>query len=426
MSTDNQFFNGAYEMGEITFHSERGSYFTRNGKLRLRSGTILPAAGYPLAAADGGLMVNGIASTIPANIAVTGWATNGTGTWIIAYGNASTVLISTDNLATLTTKTHNNANPVVDVQFNAASSRFITFGCSTSAVTCSYSANAGSTFTAGGSLTPGVTPTANTVRSACDGTICLAAWQSTASNTAVVTTADGVTLTSRTLAAATAANKQPLVAVLPSLGGARWLISNESSGQSSTAADGSAWVSANIPNGYRIPCGLAGGNGMFLGINSTDNGYIKSTNGTSWTIKALPSLYSVTNPTTDLFSPGGVGSVYPNWLQFDGERFVTGTANASRAANTAQGIFGYTLDGELWSTRQLTFPCESVAGSQLAVMSGNGYLGTLPAGVANQIGAQNSASWKTTCDYVGKARPVYVKGLAEGVSSPLVGYVGIN
>jgi len=415
-----------HEIGDMIADTERGTLYQKGGKTFLRTGTVLASASYPEAATDTGLMVNGLASTLPTNVAVTGYHTNGTGTWIAAYGNATNVLISTDNMATWTNKAHNNANAVVDVKWNAAQSRFITYGNSNTTISCSYSAT-GATFTGGGTYLPGVTPVAGTVRAATDGTTTLCAWRSTTSNTAVATTADGVTLTARTLSSNLSASANVLVAACVAFGAARWQVAQDGSANTfrSTASDASAWADSNALGSVAL-CGLSGGSSYMLAVK-TDGSYYRTTDGITWSQLALPSIITTSIATTDLFSVGGrTQDTYPNWLYFDGTRIVTGTALSSRGTNAAQGLFGYTTDGLLWSTRQLTFPCEATALAQLAVMSGNGYLGTLPAGVANQVGAQRSATWISACDYVGKARPVYSKGTTEAQSSPLPNYVMIS
>jgi len=376
-----------YTIGDIKFDTERGTSYQRGGKTYLRSGSVLSASSYGLASTDSGLMVNGVASTLPANVAVTGFDTNGTGTWIAAYGHATNVLISTDNMLTWTTKAHNNANSVCDVKWNPAQSKFITFGSSATQITCSNSPT-GATFTAAGSLTPGVVPVAGTVRATCDGTTILCAWQSTSANTTVATTTDGATLTSRTLSASIAANKQPLVASCISLGVARWLVAQESGTAAfyvSTASDASAWQSAGNPNitgGTTV--GVCGGSNFFTAVFS-NGATLKTTNGTTWTQSALPAQASAIVATTDMFAAGGA-ITFPNWLYFDGTRVITGTALSTTGLNAAQGLFGYTTDGDNWYTRQLTYPCSAVAGAQLAGIEGNGSMGTPPSGVANQMG----------------------------------------
>lgn len=417
-----------YEIGDMVTETERGNTFTRANKKFLRSGTILPAASYPEAAADTGLMINGLASTLPRNIALTSMpATDGAGNWVACYGDATNVLISTNNGQTWTDRAHNNTNPVMDCEWIAGASRFVTFGNSNTSITMSYATAALSTFTSGGSITPGTVPAVNTVRSATDGTIALCAWASSSgSHSVVATTTNGTSLTSQAYGATFSNNTPVMVACCVGLGAARWMVGQVLSGSAriSTATDASAFASSGNANLTSI-CGLSGGSNFFLMVSSSGQ-YNKYSGGSWGTVKTLPGILSSSSTMTDMFAPGGtISATCANWLFYDGTRIITGTSSASNGANAAQGLFAYTTDGEEWITRQLTFPSAAVSSAQLSVFAGNGYLCALPTGVSNQVGAQYSQNWLTAPDYVGKARPVYDNNSAGG-SSPRVAYTMIQ
>lgn len=398
MSYASQVLGGGSEVGDLRFDTERGSKFTRKGRVWSRCGTVYPFGPYPEAAADTGLMVNGLLSTLPGNVNVTGWATNGSGTIVAAYGDASNVLVSTNNGQTWANVAHNCGGvPVTDVVYNASVTKFVGVGnAGTTTLSACSSTTGASGWTAGG--TSSVTSAApNTARAACDGTNVLIVCQSS-STAAAATTTNGTALTARTLSSAP--TSQPLIAVLPSLGATRWLIGyNGTSWNQSSTSGATAFTTVTFPSGITI-VGLAAGNGVILAFAAGVTTYYTSATGatSSWTRRGLPG-FAVSSNSTDNFVPAA--AIGANWCSFDGTRFVTGTASSTSSA--PQGLFGYSTDGLDWVTRQLAFPTTT---SSMVVISANGYLATLPTGTANQDTAQYSAAWITSCDYVGKARPV--------------------
>lgn len=416
MSTSSQFLPSANSLGDIKEFPESGSLLMRGAESWSRAGTIYPALSYPRVASSTALaaMVNGIASTIPATTSYSrGIATNGTGTWVRTISSSSTQLeASTDGGATFTAVTHNVGCKAVDVVWNASVSRFIAVGCTNNIVYLAYSTN-GTSWTAGTSLTPGVTPTADTIRALCDGTTVVVAWIPSSGQYGIATTVNGTSYTQRTIAASGTAQNFYL-AVLPSLGGTRWIISgvatNSDCYQSANADGSGTWSSVTMTGLSSIGNrnGFAGGNGIFIMTGVT--AYATSTNGTAWTVRNYPSQKTV-NRKDGFWSGGaGIGSYsLPNWLMFDGNRFVSGTANGADFSENAQGIFGYTIDGITWYLRQLTYTQDTgVTAGQLMVFSSGTHLLAAQAAVASSSTTvvQYSLNWATSCDYVGKARPV--------------------
>lgn len=398
MSTASQFLGSSIEIGQLIQDTERGNKFTRKGQTFARTGTVYAFGSYPLAAADGGLMVNGIAATLPASVAITSWATNGAGTIVAAYGSGTNVIVSTNNGATWATAAHNNT-VMSAVVWNATSSKFVLLGNDATFLYCSNSAN-GTTWTAQTSTAMfGGVATSNTVAAVCDGTTVLCAVKSS-STTCAATTTDGSTLTARTLAAALSGSGQINVAQMVSLGVNRWLISQNTSLQQSTAANASTWVTRTYPFSAGAAAGLCSGGSQLLLFSDSSNTYATSPDGSTWATRGFP--FSASGSANDLVSPNGgnANPTAPNWLSHDGTRFITGTACNSRIS----GTFAYSSDGISWDSRQVTSAC--VASGGLAVISSNGYLVTLPVTLASLIGAQYSANWVTTCDLVGKARPI--------------------
>lgn len=406
---------GGVEIGDIMLTAEAGSKYTVRGRVFARAGTVYPSASYPLAAAEPRTMVNGLPSSVPENVNVSGWATNGSGIFVVAYGDGTNVLVSTDNGQTWSTQAHGVGISATDVAYNGT--RFIVVGNTTSAVYCRYSTNG--TSWSGSANAPVTSAVADTAHIAADGTTALIVVAGTDVANAATTT-DGSTLTARSLAVSTSATT-PFIAVLPSLGGTRWLVgSGASNWNQSTTSGATAFTSVSTPSGSGVTTvGLAAGAGIFVAFVAGTPSYYTSSNGTSWTLRGLPG-FSVSAGSTDDFVPFAVARA--NWVHFDGTRFVTSTATPS--SNAAQGVFGYSTDGIEWITRQLTYPSTQ---NGLVVMSGNGGLAALPTGSSNRVGAQYSASWLTTCDYVGKARPISTKAATiSNTSMSMAGYVRIK
>lgn len=417
-----QFLTGNSRIGDIIQCPERGHKFTDGAEVWARTGVLFAAGSYPRAAAKDVCMVNGLAATgfSSGGIALS-LATNGTGTWVMVDSTlTTTVRVSTNNGQTWSTVSHNNANPANSVVWCSGAGRFVTFGNSNTSITASYSTTGSSGWTAGGSNTPGFTPVANTVRAATDGTNIVAAWSSSSSShNTCVTTTNGTTLTSRTMTS-NIGTATVLVAALTTLSPARFIIVTDGRQvHASSASDGSTWSAAvtlsnNLLGGSTVVVGAAGGNGVYM--VAARGGYATSPDAATWTYYAWPGKLTSATAEYDAFAPGKVGATYPNWLRYEGGAFITGTANASDFSNTQQGVFGYCTDNVSFQTRQLTYPTDAVANSQLLVASGNGYLIALHAGAAAASSVQNaqySASWFTSADYVGRARPIVPAAVAS-------------
>jgi hypothetical protein len=408
MSYLTQFIAQAARVGDIREFPEAGASFPRGAETWSRCGSAIASSGFTQAIAEPRTMISGLAATLSNTVIALKMATNGTGTWVMVDAASATSLrVSTDHGATWAGVVHNLTLQASTVEWIQSAGRFVAFGCDNTNIKASYSANGTSGWTAGGSLTPPTTPTANSVRSATDGTIAVISWTSTASSASVVaTTTNGSSLTQRSFAAAISSNTNQYVACDASLGTGRWMVISESrSAKVSTAADGSAWAAVVSLSNTSIGtvCGAAGGGGGFMVTG--DAGYANSPTGATWTYRNYPSRLS--GAVTDAFAPGKSGLAYPNWLSYDGTRFITGTANAANFSNNYQGKFGYTSDGINWTLRQLTYPSENIANAQILVNSAAGYLVAAHAGVATSLqNAQSSANWITNCDYVGIARPL--------------------
>lgn len=400
---------GAYEIGDLILAQDLAPTFIRKGRTFARCGSAIPAASYPMAATDPRTMISGIASTgFPAANYIRSYATNGTGTWVFVTSSSTNVYVSTDNCATLTSVASANAYNISDVVYNASVGRFITFGNDANVIGCSYATNPDGTWSGGGTYTPGINMSPGSIRAACDGTTVVATWDANvATVNCVLTTTDASSLTVRALGSSISGT--PIISVLPSLGVSRWLIIMGTSQFVSTASDGSAWGSASTSPQSAIGniVGLASGNGKSIACGRTS--YAISTNNTSWTTYSYPLPLSASVATFDGFAPGAMATTAANWINFDGSHFVTGTATYADFGNAVQGRFGWSADGITWATRQLTYPSAAAANSQRQQASANGYLVSFQTGAAGgstHVSFQRSANWKTTCDYVGVARPL--------------------
>lgn len=419
------------QIGDIRWDTEVGMTDTLpDGSVYGRSGVQFPAASFPLAAVRQNMMINGLPSTSATALRVTGWATNGAGTIVVAYGNATTVYVTTNGGQTWATVNHNNANAVTDVAYNALNGRFISVGNTAAAITCSFSTTPASTWTAGGTSGALTSLSANSARVMSDGATCVAAAAVTAASTAyIATTVDGATVTARTgLPVSLSVAASPLIAVLPSLGATRWLVATGVAGTAqwnrSSAADGSAWTAVNSADNSNNMIGLAAGNGIFISM-ATAGVYYTSPDANTWTTRQLP--ISLGTQQSDMFNPSppaGAGvtvmASFLNGLSFDGTRFLTNSFLT--AASSPNGLFGITTDGLTWITRQLSYAAASSFG--MAVMNSGTGLATLNYGNTVSLnGALYSANWFTSCDFVGRARSF--QQTVPSTATPMVAYYRI-
>lgn len=399
----------AYDIGDLLLSPENGERFVRKGRTFSRCGSAIPASGFPRAAVNQRTMINGLASSgLPATSYIKSWASDGAGKFVFVT-DARNTYYSLDNGQTLAITSA--GNPADTVVYNASVGKFITFYNDANNVLTSSATNPGGAWSSGGSLTPGNTMIAGTIRAVCDGTNVVAAWQSnSAAAASALTTTDATTLTSRSFGASTdTSTKPPFLSVLPSLGTSRWVVMYGVTSYVSTNSSGSSWSGANTsPQGAAGNIvGLASGNGKTIACGRI--AYSISIDNLTWTTYAYPSVVSSSTPAFDGFAPGANSNTCANWLNFDGSHFVTGTATYADFANAVQGKFGFTADGLSWTMRQITYPCYAAALSQRQQVSANGYLISFQTGVGGATGhipVAYSANWKTSANYVGIARPL--------------------
>ncbi|MBL8507731.1 MAG: hypothetical protein JNM11_04655 [Chitinimonas sp.] len=190
-----------------------------------------------------------------------------------------------------------------------------------------------------------------------------------------------------------ASYSHPLVAVLPSLGAARWLVFSSTAvpASQSTAADGSAWVARTLP-GTKAAAACATATHFVLG---GWGGLYRSATGAdgSWTVATIPGSVSG--------SPSYAGTVSVAshvGLQFDGARLLI--SGGCAGSNSKASMFGYSVsDLQMVEFRQLAFPADVLNVGPLVIAIGPN-LAFLPTG-GSSIWASYAASWLSGGEYVG-------------------------
>jgi hypothetical protein len=332
MSTLTQFTGGGSEIGDFVSMPDVGALIQKpSGQNWLRTGSVATASSYPLATMDY-LKCTGAASTQAANLGsiYTDIATNGAGTWVIAYGNNTNVLYSTDNGATWATVAHNAGGNVTSVCWNATNSLFV---CAGNGATVFYTstqtaASVGSAWTArtGSAITSGTSDTA-LVR---------------ASSTEVVMTCGGGTTgnasrstngISWTAANFTSAPYSVIAnASLVSLGSGIWVAIGGGATANQRSTDGGATWS-NVAAGTAAQS-CAFGAGICVAFENTGL------------------LYTSANGATGTWTNRGnqFAGFKAAFVMFDGTRFIAQLRSIFISASDMP-VYAYSTDGLTWSVR---------------------------------------------------------------------------
>ena len=94
-------------IGSMEYWAEAGATINQpDGSEWLRTGTVKSATGYTVAASLEHLKVSGVPVTLPAAVSAYQIATDGAGTFVVAYGSSSNLLVSTNGGATWGTVSH--------------------------------------------------------------------------------------------------------------------------------------------------------------------------------------------------------------------------------------------------------------------------------------------------------------------------------
>lgn len=133
-------------IGSMRFFPESGyTILQADGSEWLRTGLAKPAASYPVAAQCQALQIFGVAATGSGPTAVYGKASNGTGTVVVASGDATNIHVSTDYGATWAAVAHNLGVNCVGVAFNGTT--WVAVGNSATSFVISTSTAPGSAWT---------------------------------------------------------------------------------------------------------------------------------------------------------------------------------------------------------------------------------------------------------------------------------------
>ncbi|MBR7792303.1 hypothetical protein KDM87_06795 [Undibacterium sp. FT147W] len=418
-----KFSGGAYQIGDAAYIPDSGTVITKPDQTKfLRSGTVALSTLYPQAAKIESLMVHGTGiSTLPATTSITAYAYDGNNTVVLCYGDATNVMVSTNKGVSFSLIPHNLGIAATSVI--RTGTRFIVAGCDGTNVKCSYSTT-GATFTAGG--TRPFTGSAGT-RMSWDGAIAvIAVSQSGVATSTIFTTTDGATLTARSIPAQIYSTSSSTVRIIcnPSAGANRWLLVGVGNtvAARSTAADASAWELVVLP--VTTIVSTSAGLGLFVCATAT-NFYASPTGATgSWTATANQ---QVTNSSSVSGAFGVVGDMS---IQFDGTRFLIGTASSSSSTFSQQ--FAYTTDFKNFTTRQ-TIP-QSIGTtynpSYLTAVPISTNLLLLPASANSPSDSYiYAANWFTSSEYVGSSVPFWMAQVAGGAGIPqrtIYGYVRVD
>ena len=395
MSEASQFMGGSgAQIGDIRAFPERGIKWgphPETAEIWLRTGTLALASMYPRAAAMPELQAFGTAAvTLPMGANVVGVATDNVLTAVACFSHATHVLVTTNGGMSWQLVPHNLAGGVVAMDVAWTGSRFVVVGNSSTHIYCSYSAY-GLAFTAGASIAPGATLSPANVRVRSDGTNCLvvAGYVSGTAGAQAALTADGTAMAVRNLAGS---YSSPLLAVLPSLGAARWLVFSNTAvpASQSTAADASTWAARILP-GTKASAACASATHFVLGGGGVLYRSATGADG-SWTVATIPG--SVTG------SPAYAGTVSVAslvGLQFDGTRLLI--SGGSAGSNSKASMFGYSSELQMVEFRQLAFPADGVYVAPLVIAIGPN-LALLPTGGISTW-ASYAANWLNGGEYVG-------------------------
>lgn len=384
------FKGGGDQIGDMQFFPETGTLITKpNGSQWLRTGMPGIAPGtYTIAAAQESLKISGITATNSTSVSATQIADNGAGTYVMAYGDTTNVLVSTNSGATWTTAAHGVAQAVTGVCWNGT--RFICVANTATSFFGGFSTN-GTSWTAG-TNSGGAGMAAGTARIIWNGTIAIAAAGGSAV-TQAATTPDGSAFTARSVTTTMG------TAVAMELGASGTVIAySTSSGNGNSTTNGTAWTTRAAPTGVGSPFSItySAASGLYL-FSTTSSAYYTSPDLTTWTPRTFPTT------TTGL----GSGSK----ITGDNSRFYAGAPSATAPA------FYWSSDGVTWNRRWTAMNPPTSSGWYV-------YKGLI---LANPGTASTTIAYMTsftTPDAIGSAVNVLINDTAS--PSQAVGYLRIK
>jgi len=323
-------------IGDFAESPDIGALVTAaSGQQWLRTGSVATGASYPLAQAVDYLKCTGAASTQATSLSATNTdiATDGANRWVIAYGDATNLLYSTDNGATWATVAHNATQIVTSVCWNATNSLFVCAGNTTTNFFTSTqtAASVGSAWTVrtGSAITGGTATTALVRASAAE--VVMTCGGGTTGNASRST--NGTTWTAANFIAApyTAINQASLV----SLGSSIWLVQGSGPSQTQRSTDGGTTWATAVGIGSTVSQGAFGaGICVIPEVGSPGNIYTSATGATgTWTNRGNP-----------------FGMWRALQIMFDGTRFIA-SLSVLLGSSGFKNAYAYSTDGLTWSIR---------------------------------------------------------------------------
>lgn len=331
------------KIGQERFFSDRGYLITDGDNAQwLRSGTMASTATYTAAALLDHMKAIGNLSTNATTITAKDAATDGAGRWVIAYGDATNLLYSTDGV-TWATVAHNAGGAVDSVCYsstlglwicsgNTAGTLFITSSQAQASVGSAWTARTGTATVSG---TAGVTR----IRASGSVVVMVTPTNGTGSTVGASRSTNG---TSWTASGAFGSNGlgSNTSARIATDGSGIWVVVGSASANGQRSTDGGVtWANQTIFSGV---FGLAFGNGAFVASSSSSTA--TSTNGAAWINRGITIPLSPVNNN--------------NGLTFDGVNFVVPVAPGSGLSC----VLAYSSDGINFKTRQLAVSFSQTSG----------------------------------------------------------------
>lgn len=331
---------GGSQIGDQMQSVDLGSIITKiNGERWGRSGTFFSPSAYPTAATIPYLKAVGNQSTQATNFGGASYgdiATDGAGRWVIAYGDITNILVSTDNGVTFAAVAHNAGGAVTSVSWDSTNGVFIAAGNSAAAffVSSAAAASVASPWTArtGSAITGGAANTAK-VRSI-GGVSVIVCGSGTTGNASRSTNGTSWSAINLAVGLSGAAGRTLLVP----MGGSIWMAMSQGAGQNRSTDNGLTFSSVTLPSSNIISA--AKNNTTLLLCDSSFNFYTSTTGATgSFTSlgKTLGAGYSL------IPSAGGT-------IVSDGTNFYTPVLSAN-AGGLSDGRVAITSDGTNWSIK---------------------------------------------------------------------------
>jgi hypothetical protein len=327
-------------IGTMRFFPSTGTFVQIGDQVWLRGNSAVSASGYPDAAKVESLRIaptTAHASTYGNQVRQV--ATDGNGTFVVVASGG--VRTSTDGGATWTSPTVNIAGSGTACAVAYGGGRFVVAGNDATNYGTAWSTN-GTTWTSGAFINPGLSLLTNTARLVFGNSQFVGVVGTGNSTIVNFTSANGSALTAGTNLGVGLANTSPQLA----FNGSAYLIACRAGVTSYTSTNGTSWTSTTQTFLEAEAPYVAGANGVFLAITST-NAFVRSTdNGATWA--------SATNNELIASALGIWGG---------GNQFLVASPNSNRQ-------IALSSDGVIWGTRRFTLPFDTT--SQLSAIGFDG------------------------------------------------------